>query len=31
MPTDRRRLVLYSGGQERRNRLIHESLLGLVG
>ncbi|MEM9173957.1 MAG: Type 1 glutamine amidotransferase-like domain-containing protein [Myxococcota bacterium] len=30
MPPDRRRLVLYSGGQERRNRLIHESLLDLV-
>ena len=30
MPNDRRRLVLYSGGQERRNRLIHESLLGLA-
>ena len=30
MSADRRRLVLYSGGQERRNRLIHESLLDLV-
>ena len=30
MPPDRRRLVLYSGGQERRNRLIHESLLDLA-
>jgi len=30
MPIDRRRLVLYSGGQERRNRLIHESLLDLA-
>ena len=30
MPPDRRRLVLYSGGQERRNRLIHESLLALA-
>ncbi|HPG26508.1 MAG TPA: Type 1 glutamine amidotransferase-like domain-containing protein [Myxococcota bacterium] len=27
---DRRRLVLYSGGQEPRNRLIHESLLALA-
>ena len=26
----RRRLVLYSGGQERRNALIHESLLELA-
>ena len=25
----KRRLVLYSGGQERRNALIHESLMGL--
>ena len=30
MPSDRRRLVLYSGGQDRRNRLIHESLLDLA-
>ncbi len=30
MSIDRRRLVLYSGGQERRNRLIHESLLTLA-
>jgi len=26
----RRHIVLYSGGQERRNALIHESLLGLA-
>lgn len=30
MPPDRRRLVLYSGGRERRNRLIHERLLDLA-
>jgi len=30
MPTDRRRLVLYSGGQDRRNHLIHESLIDLA-
>jgi dipeptidase E len=29
-PRIRRRLVLYSGGQERRNALIHESLLELA-
>ncbi len=28
--TRKRRLVLYSGGQERRNGLIHESLLDLA-
>jgi len=27
----RKRLVLYSGGQERRNALIHSDLLGLSG
>jgi dipeptidase E len=29
-PTKTRRLVLYSGGQEKRNSLIHEALLGLA-
>jgi dipeptidase E len=29
-PTRKRRLVLYSGGQERRNGQIHESLLDLA-
>lgn len=27
---NRRRVVLYSGGQERRNALIHEALLELA-
>lgn len=31
MPARRKRLVLYSGGQERRNALIHADLLGLSG